>query len=217
MKPIAEFLSRHPPFEGVGDAELERIATDVEVEYYAAERGRLPPGGGADAPRPGRPYRCGRAGRPRAGARPARRGRAVRASVDARRAADRVRGSGRRRRALCYRLPAEDVVPLLGRPAGLRYLARTLLARPRPDAAALPAGHDPNHQQHRPQLVRDRPVVCEPSASVREAARSMAEAGASSALVSARRWALRDPHRPRPARARRRRRSAHRRAGRRRR
>ena len=35
MKPIAEFLSRHPPFEGVGDAELERIATDVEVEYYA--------------------------------------------------------------------------------------------------------------------------------------------------------------------------------------
>ena len=182
MKPIAEFLSRHAPFEGVGDAELERIASDVEVEYYAPNEVVF-----RQAEEPMRHVRVVRTG-------------AVEL-VDGGRVLDRL-GEGELfghpsmlaglptgfearaddDGALCYRLSAEDVVPLLGRPAGLRYLARSLLERPRPDAAALPVGHDPTHQRAS-QLVRDRPVVCEPSASVREAARRMADAGASSALV----------------------------------
>ena len=112
--------------------------------------------------------------------------------------------------ALCYRLSAEDVVPCsAARPACATW--RAVYERPRPDAAALPVGHDPTHQRAS-QLVRDRPVVCEPSASVREAARTSAEERGELGAREARRSALRDPHRPRPARARGRRRSVHRRA-----
>ena len=83
---------------------------------------------------------------------------------------------------LCYRLPADAVVPLLTRPAGLRYVARSILARPRPDAAAPGAELDPAAQPVA-RLVHGRPVIADSSWSVREAARSMAEAEASAALV----------------------------------
>ena len=134
MKPIAEFLSRHPPFEGVGDTELERIASDVEVEYYTPNEVVF-----RQAEEPMRHVRVVRTG-------------AIEL-VDRGRVLDRL-GEGElfghpsmlaglptgfearadHDGALCYRLSAEDVVPLLGRPAGLRYLARSLLERPRPDA-----------------------------------------------------------------------------------
>ncbi len=102
--------------------------------------------------------------------------------------------------ALCYRLPAESVAPLLAQPAGLRYLARSLLSRPRPDAAAPSLARDPARQPVG-RLVHERPVVCEPDDTVRDAARRMAAAGESAALVEDGRGQVRDPHRPRPARA----------------
>jgi CBS domain-containing protein len=82
--------------------------------------------------------------------------------------------------SLCYRLPTEAVVPLLARPTGLRYVARSILSRPRTGAAEV-TDHYPGLPVAR--LVRDRPIVCEPQDTVREAAGRMAEAGASAALV----------------------------------
>ncbi len=181
MQPIAEFLNRHPPFEGIGDAALERIAGEVEVEYFAA--GEVVFEQGEEPMRHVRVVRSGavelldrgrvldRLGEGEMFGHPSMLS-GLPTGFEARAADD----------ALCYRLPAETVVPLLARPAGMRYLARSLLARPKPDAAALYAGQDPT-QQPAGRLVRGEPVVCEPSATVREAARRMAAAGASSALV----------------------------------
>ena len=39
---------------------------------------------------------------------------------------------------LCYALAAEDVVPLLSGPAGLRFVARSLLMLPRPGETGTP-------------------------------------------------------------------------------
>jgi CBS domain-containing protein len=181
MQPIAEFLSRHPPFAGLGADDLERIAGEVEVEYFAA--GEVIFEQGEEPMRHVRVVRSGavelldrgrvldRLGEGEMFGHPSMLS-GLPTGFEARAADD----------ALCYRLPAETVVPLLAQPAGLRFVARTLLARPRPDAAALYAGHDPT-QQPVSHLVRDQPVVCEPSATVRETARRMVEAGASSALI----------------------------------
>ena len=170
-----------PAFEELDASDLEQLATEVEVEYFAAgevifEQGEAPM----------RHVRVVRSG-------------AVEL-VDRGRVLDRLEegelfghpsmvsglptGLGARAAddVLSYRLPAASVVPLLGRPAGLRYLARSLLARPRPDVGALHAGHDPA-QQPAVRLLHGQPVVCEPATTVRDAARRMAEAGASSALV----------------------------------
>jgi CBS domain-containing protein len=83
---------------------------------------------------------------------------------------------------LCYRLPADAVVPLLTRPSGLRYVARSILSRPRPDRAAPGAELDPAAQPVA-RLVHGRPVISEPGWSVRDTARQMAEAEASAAVV----------------------------------
>ena len=70
---------------------------------------------------------------------------------------------------LCYRLPADAVIPLLSRPAGVRYVARSLLARPWPDLAAPTGDLDPA-QQPVARLVHNKPVICDPGDAVREAA-----------------------------------------------
>jgi CBS domain-containing protein len=83
--------------------------------------------------------------------------------------------------SLCYRLPAEAVMPLLARPAGLRYVARSLLARPASDASAGP-GLDPA-QQPVASLVHAQPIIAASGDTVRETALRMAAAAASAALV----------------------------------
>ena len=83
---------------------------------------------------------------------------------------------------LCYRLPAERVVPLLARPAGLRYVARSLLARPWPDLAAPTGDLDPA-QQPVARLVHDRPSSATRGTPCARRPRRMAEAEASAALV----------------------------------
>ena len=54
-----------------------------------------------------------------------------------------------RESSLCYRLAAEDVVPLLADPAGLRSVARTLMDRPRP-AGSRPRGQPTSTSARRP-------------------------------------------------------------------
>jgi CBS domain-containing protein len=85
---------------------------------------------------------------------------------------------------LCYRLAAEDVVPLLTGPEGLRFVARSLIALPRVGEPTVRG--DPGVAPDLPAraLIHDELVICDPETSVREAARRMAERRASCALVT---------------------------------
>jgi CBS domain-containing protein len=81
----------------------------------------------------------------------------------------------------CYRLPANVSRPLLARPEGMRFVARTLLARPTPARA----GADGAGPGERPvgALLRAPPVVCTPDAPIRDAARRMTEGRQRCAVV----------------------------------
>src|SRR3954452_9707129 len=133
MHDVVEFLRRHAPFEDLPDDELETLARSVEVEFFAAGTTIFRQGEG-----------------PMNHVRVVRRG--VVQLVDDGRVLD-LLGEGELfghpsmlsglptsfearagEDALCYRLPADAVVPLLARPTGLRYVARTLLDRPRPES-----------------------------------------------------------------------------------
>src|SRR4051812_38433368 len=130
MHDIAEFLAGRDPFSGLDEADLERLATRTEGGFFPAGARVLPPGE-----------------RPQGSIRIVRRG-AVEL-IDHGRPVD-LLGEGEmfghpsvlsgeptryevraREDTLTYPLPAEDVIPLLGRPASLRFLARSLLGRGR--------------------------------------------------------------------------------------
>ncbi len=181
MHDVVEFLRKYPPFDDLDEAALEELVPDVEVEYFAS---------GTTIFRQGE--------KPMQHVWVVRRGSVE--LVDRGRVLD-VLGEGELfghpsmlsglptgfearagENALCYRLPSEVVVPLLSRPAGLRYVARTLLLRPKPDPAALPANVDPARKPV-DSLIRGTPLVCEPESSVRECARLMSERGSDAALV----------------------------------
>jgi CBS domain-containing protein len=183
MHDIAEFLAGRDPFSGLDEAELERLASRTEVEFFPAGTTILPQGE-----------------RPQGRIRVIRRG-AVEL-LDRGRPVD-LLGEGElvghpsvlsglptryearaREDTLCYSLAAEDVVPLLGRPSSLRFLARSLLSRggrsagngaraPSPEVALQPAA----------DLVRRPPVIAPPATTLREAARLMDEQEVSSVLV----------------------------------
>ncbi len=85
----------------------------------------------------------------------------------------------------CFRVSAGVARELVGSPAGLRFVARSLL-----DTSADLAGlsvpvHDPAHQPIS-SLIRVGPVVCDPDTTIREAARMMTAAGATSVVIRAR-------------------------------
>jgi CBS domain-containing protein len=183
MHDVVEFLHSHPPFEELDEEALEELAETVEVEYF--------PAGTAI-------FRQGE--KPREHARIVRRGTVE--LIDRGRVLD-VLGEGELfghpsmlsglptgfearagEDALCYRLPADKVVPLLTRPAGLRFVARSLLSRPKPGGGSPPEGFDLTREPVA-RLARRQPVVCEPGHSVRDVARRMAQEGASSALIRA--------------------------------
>jgi CBS domain-containing protein len=183
MHDIAEFLAARDPFSGLDEAELERLASRTEVEFFPARTTIVPQG---EVPQ----------GRIRV----IRRGSME--LLDRGRTVD-LLGEGEmfghpsvlsglptryEARAhedlLTYSLPAEEVIPLLGRPSSLRFLARSLLSRgrtgsgdeirpPSPEVAQQPAG----------ALVRRPPVTCGPDTTLREAARLMDAQEVSSVLV----------------------------------
>jgi CBS domain-containing protein len=89
---------------------------------------------------------------------------------------------------VCYRIPAEVAQEPLSRPAGLRYVARSLLdisnqtpAHPGAAVATEP-GVDPPLQPVG-SLLRSDPVVCRPDTTIREAAELMTAAHATSAVI----------------------------------
>jgi CBS domain-containing protein len=181
MHDIVEFLQKHEPFDDLSEQALEELASSTEVEFFSSgavilrqeeepiqhvwmvrrgavelvDHGRVLDLLG-EGELFGHPSML--SGLPT--------GFEVRAAED----------------ALCYRLSAEAVVPLLGRPAGLRYVARSLLARPKPDAAMSAGNNDPTRQPIA-KLVNHPPIICAPGDSVRDAAGRMAQAGVSAALV----------------------------------
>ncbi|HWD65713.1 MAG TPA: putative nucleotidyltransferase substrate binding domain-containing protein [Solirubrobacteraceae bacterium] len=95
---------------------------------------------------------------------------------------------------LCYRIQAKDATQLFARPAGLRFVARSLLDWAdetadqdspgedplRPDGAA--ANPDPA-QQPVSALIRSQLVSCAPETTIREAAQRMTEAGVTSVVI----------------------------------
>jgi CBS domain-containing protein len=181
MHDIVEFLRKYPPFDEIDEETLEELVPDVEVEYFAVgttifrqgdepmkhvwvvrrgsvelvDRGRVLDVLG-EGELFGHPSML--SGLPT--------GFEVRAAED----------------TLGYRLPAEAVLPLLARPAGLRFVARSLLARSQLDPALLPANIDPG-QQPAERLVHGEPLVCEPDTTVRESARLMTESSRDATLV----------------------------------
>jgi CBS domain-containing protein len=183
MHDVAEFLKEHDPFGGLDRATLEQLSERVEVEFFTAGTTIFKQGERAQID-----------------ARVVRRG--VVALVDHGRVLD-LLGEGElfghptmlsgtppglearaHEDSLCYVMAAEDVLPLLTRPAGLQYFARSLLARPKPGplVAADVSGFD-LVQQPVTALIREQPLICEPELPVRDAAHRMAETGASSVLV----------------------------------
>jgi CBS domain-containing protein len=183
MHDIAEFLGAREPFSGLDPAALERLAKRTEVEFFPAGTRILPQGE-----------------QPQGRVRVIRRG-AVEL-LDRGRLAD-LLGEGEmfghpsvlsglptryevraREDTLTYSIAADDVVPLLGRPSSLRFLARSLLTRSRPGAQSGIESPGPEvARQAAGDLIRKEPVICEPETSLREAARRMQADQVSSVLV----------------------------------
>ena len=182
MHDIAEFLGAHDPFSGLDEAALDQLGQRVQVEFFAAGETIVEQG----APRQDK-------------VRMVRRG-AVEL-VDHGRVID-LLGEGEmfghpsmlsglptgfqvraEEDTLCYALAAEDAVPLLARPSGLRFLGRSILDRPRPSGGEVEVGVLDAAEQPARSLIRERPVVCNPELTVRDATRRMEEDGASAVLV----------------------------------
>src|SRR5262245_29740452 len=183
MHDIAEFLAGRDPFTGLNEGELERLASNTEVEFFPAGTRILPQGE-----------------QPQGRVRVVRRG-AVEL-VDRGKPVD-LLGEGEmfghpsvlsgeptryevraREDTLTYSLSAEDVIPLLGRPSSARFLARSLLARGRRSAGNGAAPPVPEvGLQDAAGLVSRPPVIVSPDVSLRDAARRMDAEGVSSVLV----------------------------------
>ncbi len=176
--PEARFLGSLPPFDGLDDAELAALAAAAATEEHPSGATVLAEGAG-----PPEHVRVVRTG-------------AVEI-VHGGRVLDRL-GPGElfghaamlaglplgftavaRGATTCLRLPAEQVRALLGRPAGLRYVARSLLAR------TPPAERDDPDPARRParDLLRAPLCTAAPDTPIREAAQRMIACGASAVVV----------------------------------
>jgi len=178
---VARFLRAHPPFDALDPDTVERVAAAAEVEFHRS--GATIFSQGAE---------------PVAHLRVVRRG-SVELVHDGRILDLLVEGelfghasmlsglpTGFEARAAedteCYRIPADAAHEPLAAPAGLRYVARSLLERAELTAEAVEPARDASH---RPVgvLIRSRPVVCRPDTPIQEAAAMMTRAGVTSAIV----------------------------------
>jgi CBS domain-containing protein len=185
---VADFLGARPPFDALTPEELDQVASAAEVEFVAAgatlvEQGGAPVAhlwlvrsGALDVVHDGRVLDELGPGE-LFGQASMLSGLPARFSVVA--AED----------TLCYRIPADVARPVLAQPAGLRFVARSLLADPVPRRYEVEPVVD---AAHRPvaDLLRGAPVVCAPGTAVGEAARRMTDAGVTAAVVAGRGDAL---------------------------
>ncbi len=184
LSDVIDFLRAYPPFDALELADVQRVAASAEVEFFLAgttifaqgaqpiEHLRVVRSGAVevvfedrvlDLLGPGELF--GHASM-LSGLPP---GFAARAQED----------------TLCYRIPPDVARAALARPESVGFVARSLLEmqtqtslvlmprKPAPDPANQPVA----------ALVRDPPLLCAPSTTIREAAAKMAAAPASSIVV----------------------------------
>jgi CBS domain-containing protein len=180
---VTRFLQQHPPFDALDAADVDRVAAAAEIEFHRA--GSTIFSQGSD---PVEHLRVVRAG-------------AVEIVFDGRVLdllgegelfghASMLSGlpTGFEARAgedtVCYRIPADVAQEPLSRPAGLRFVARSLLdlRYEGGTAVATEPGVDPPLQPVG-SLVHGHPVVCRRDTSIREAAEMMTAAHATSVVV----------------------------------
>jgi len=183
VQEVSEFLRSVPPFEGLTAEEVDRVADACRIEFFAAGATIL-----AEATAPVDSAWVVRRGAVELIAE----GRVVdllgEGEMFGHRALltdDPLSFSVRAHEdTLCYAIPSAVLLPILTRPAALRYVVRSvggrmdMLVR---DARATD-GADP---ADRPlaDLIAAPPLICPPQTTVRETAQAMAELGQSCALV----------------------------------
>jgi CBS domain-containing protein len=182
MHDITEFLKGRDPFSGLDEEALDALAARTEVEFFPAGTTIIPQGQ-----------------MPQSRIRVIRRG-AVEL-LDRGTPVD-LLGEGEmfghpsvlsglptkfevraNEDTLSYSLAADDVIPLLGRPASLRYLTRSLLTRARQGGDEIVPPSAEVAQQPATALVRRPPVICDAETTLRDAARLMDAQDVSSVLV----------------------------------
>jgi CBS domain-containing protein len=180
---VTRFLREHPPFDALDPETVERVAAAAEVEFHRA--GTTIFSQGAEPVEHLRVVRSG----------------AVEIVYDGRVLdllgegelfghASMLSGlpTGFEARAaedtLCYRIPADVAREPLAHPAGLRFVARSLLEDWADAAGELAerAHADPS-QQPVGALIRSTAVVCNPDTPIQEAAAMMTAAPATSVVV----------------------------------
>jgi CBS domain-containing protein len=178
---IAAFLRQHPPFSGLGGADLERVAAAVEVRslpsgtvvlvedgppstaFWVTREGSMElvhEDAVIDVLEPGEGF-----GHPSllSGLAPSF---TVRAHED----------------SVCYLIPREEALLVLGRPEGAGFVARSLrerLVRTGHAAHGLPE----LTTMHIGDLVPRPPVYCEPGVAISRAAEIMTRSGTSAILI----------------------------------
>ncbi len=180
MHDIAEFLKGRDPFSGLDEPELERVASRTEVEFFPAGATILPQGeqpqgrirvirrGAVELLDHGQPMDLLGEGE-MFGHPSALSGEPTR--YEARAKED----------SLTYSLASEDVIPLLGRPSSLKFLARSLLGRARQPEIGSPSAEVA--RQYARALVLKPPLICKPDTPLRDAAHMMDAEEASAVLV----------------------------------
>jgi CBS domain-containing protein len=179
---VSRFLRAHPPFDALEVEDVERVAATVEVEFHQTgttifsqgqepvEYLRVVRSGAVEIVHHGRVldllgegelfgHASMLSGLP--------------TGFEARAAEDTV----------CYRVRADVARDLLAAPAGLRFLARSLLEVPADlTGIAAPPARDPADQPVS-TLIRSKPVICGADTPIREAAQKLTAAGATSVVV----------------------------------
>jgi Predicted signal-transduction protein containing cAMP-binding and CBS domains len=158
MQDVAEFLRGHPPFDAVERAQLTRLAAAAEAERYGpgavileqgtapVEHVRVVRSGGVEIAHDGRVLDLLGPGELFGHA-------AMLSGLPTGFAAVAAEET------LCYRIPAEVVRPLLGAPAGLRFVTRSLLALSTPGPVYAEPAVNPA-QREVGELLRGTPVLC---------------------------------------------------------
>jgi CBS domain-containing protein len=179
---VTRFLREYPPFDALDPATVERVAAAAEVEFHRAGSTIV-----AEGAKPLEHLWVVRSGEVEI----VHNGRIVDllgegelfghasmlsglpAGFSVRTAED----------TLTYRIPAAVAREPLATPAGVQFIARSLLELvTETDVSGRDPAPDPT-QQPVGSLLRDPPVVCGPETSVREAAKLMAEAPSTSAVI----------------------------------
>jgi CBS domain-containing protein len=179
---IAAFLQRHPPFESLDEDVLQQVAACTEIEFYAAGAAILQSAeatsrfayvvrrGSVELLVGGRLHDVLGEGEMFAFAsllQDAPLGFVARAVED----------------TLAYRFPEQAILPVLERPAALRFVVRSMSRDvhllTRADEPAVPSAAGRRVRD----LMRAPALVCPPDTGVQDAAQRMVEAGATCVLV----------------------------------